>query len=51
MTAQERAEYTLLHYFRVIAKKAGLPWDHDNDVEIRSIVTDLLDASKEAGVR
>ena len=45
------AKHLLTYYFRLLADKAGVMWDSDNDSEVRQIVDALLNAAHEdAGV-
>jgi hypothetical protein len=39
----DRAASLLQHYFRTAFQAAGLPWNEDNDAEVRSIVSNLTD--------
>jgi hypothetical protein len=48
--AQQQAVRLAQHYFRLIAQKAGVPWDGDNDVEVELMVCQIIDAAR-AGVR
>ena len=47
MDADQRAADLLVHYFRLVANAAGVPWDGDNDVEVSSIVDALVDAMRD----
>ena len=44
----DRAADLLIHYFSLIAERAGVPWDGDNASEIRVAVDCLTDAATEA---
>lgn len=46
MASRDAAKGTLIHYFRMIAEKAGIKWDSDNEAEVGGIVDDILDAAK-----
>jgi hypothetical protein len=37
-----QAKRTLQHYFRMIAKNAGVHWDSDNDAEVEEIIDNLM---------
>lgn len=43
----EAAADLLIHYFRVIAEKAGIGWDGDYSAEIRNAVDRLMDAAQD----
>jgi hypothetical protein len=45
--AQGRAVSLAQHYYRLIAERAGVTWDGDNDTEIRLLVGDIIDAAAE----
>lgn len=47
MNKREEAKRYLVYYFRLIAERAGLNWDSDNDAEIEVAVDLIIDASKE----
>ena len=40
------AERTLGHYFRLVARSAGVQWDSDNDAEVANIVDALLQEAR-----
>jgi hypothetical protein len=42
--AQQQAVHLAQHYFRLIAQRAGVPWDGDNDVEVELMVSCIIDA-------
>ena len=48
--AQRGAVHLAQHYFRLIAQRAGVPWDGDNDVEVELMVCQIVDAAA-AGLR
>jgi hypothetical protein len=48
--AQQQAVQLAQHYFRLIAQRAGVPWDGDNDVEIELMVSFIIDSAA-AGLR
>ena len=48
--AQRGAVHLAQHYFRLIAQRAGVPWDGDNDVEVELMVCQIIDAAA-AGLR
>ena len=37
----------LQHYFRLVAERAGVQWDSDNDAEVEAIVEALLTAARQ----
>lgn len=39
------ATHLLKHYFRLVAERAGVQWDGDNDVEIEAIVDGIITAA------
>jgi hypothetical protein len=43
----ETAADFLIHYFRMIAKRAGIEWDSDYSAEIRNAVDRLMDAARD----
>lgn len=47
MSHQRQAEDLLVHYFRLVFEKAGLRFDSDSEMEIRSIVQSILIAAIE----
>lgn len=47
MGKREEAKRMMKYYFGLIAKRAGVTWDSDNDVEIEAIIDLIIDASKE----
>lgn len=47
MGKREESKRYLKHYFRLLAEKAGVNWDSDNDAEIESAVDLIIDAAKE----
>ena len=48
MNARDRAVRLLEHYFSLLAKKAGLHWDGDNNAEIGEIVDSIIEAARDA---
>lgn len=44
---KKEAADILVHYFRQVYEKAGLGWSSDNEVEVRGIVDDLVQAAIE----
>lgn len=40
--ARDRAVHLLQHYIQVVGIKAGMKWERDLDVEIESIVDDII---------
>lgn len=38
----DEATRLMLHYFELIARKAGVNWDSDNAAEVRELVTLLI---------
>jgi ketosteroid isomerase-like protein len=46
--AQDKAVHLAQHYFALIARKAGVSWDADNDIEIELMVVYMIDAAKAA---
>jgi len=44
---KDQATKLLVHYFQLMFEKAGVPFERDNDAEIRDIVNNLLRAAKE----
>jgi hypothetical protein len=45
--AQRRAAELAQHYFRLIAQRAGVNWDGDNDTEIDLMIGHIVDAAAE----
>jgi len=45
MSADNEAKRLLGHYLRTLAKRAGMPWDSDNDAEVDMIVDSIIDAA------
>ncbi len=41
----QKAKSTLVWYFRMLAQKAGIQWDGDNEAEVEDIVDDVLRAA------
>lgn len=46
--AKHEAARMLKHYFRMVARGAGIQWDNDNEREIDVIVDHLIDAARRA---
>ena len=46
MTAREDAIHLAQFYFRLIAQRAGVNWDSDNDAEIELLVCHIIDAAQ-----
>ena len=46
MASRDGAKRTLVFYFKLMAEKAGIPWNNDNTAEVEGIVDDILDAAK-----
>jgi hypothetical protein len=46
MTAREDAVHLAQFYFRLIAQRAGMNWDSDNDAEIELLVCHIIDAAQ-----
>ena len=44
--AHDRAVHLAQHYFRLIATRAGVPWDGDNDTEIEVLVDSIADTAR-----
>lgn len=44
----DKAADLFVHYFSLIANRAGVPWDSDNVSEIRTAVDHLMDAARTA---
>lgn len=42
-----QAAHLLKYYLRMIAVKAGVNWDSDNDAEVDAIVEGLLNAARQ----
>ena len=42
-----QARRLMQHYFKLVAERAGVKWDHDNVAEIGDLVDLLIDAAKE----
>ena len=42
------AKKTMLYYFRMIAVKAGVNWDSDNQAEIEAMVDSIFDEIEES---
>lgn len=49
MTPADRAKGKLLHYFRLLAERSGLPWGDDNSSEVEEIVDEIIEAAREGG--
>ena len=45
--AQRKAVHLAQHYFRLIAQRAGVAWDSDNDSEVDLMVGCIIDAVAE----
>ncbi len=43
--AEKKAIELATYYFRLLAKKAGVNWDSDNDAEIATLIEYIIDAS------
>lgn len=41
------ATHLLKHYFRLVAERAGVQWDSDNDTEVEAIVDGILTAARQ----
>ena len=41
----------IVHYFRLLAEGAGVPWDSDNDSEVISIVDCIIEAAASKGAK
>ena len=46
MASRAAAKGTLIFYFKMLAEKAGINWDTDNEAEVGGIIDDILDAAK-----
>lgn len=46
-TNREQAKVLMKHYFGLLAEKAGLRVDSDNEAELDDLVDCLIDAAKE----
>jgi hypothetical protein len=44
---RRRAKDLLVHYFKVVFERAGIPWDGDNIIEIEQIVDEIIQAAIE----
>ena len=47
MENRAKAKQLLLHYFTLLAQRAGIPWNADNMTEVEMIVDYIVDACKE----
>lgn len=47
MSNREEAKRYFTYYFRLIAEKADVNWDSDNDAEIEKAVDLIIDANKQ----
>ena len=47
MDKAPRAKHLLVHYFRLIAQRADIRWDGDNDAEIEDVVDLIIEAAAE----
>lgn len=47
MYAEEKAKEYFQHYFKLIADRAGVRWDSDNDAEVAAAVEYVIDAAVE----
>jgi hypothetical protein len=47
MYKRNAAKQLLQHYFRLLAEKADLRWDSDNDNEVGDIVDLIIEAARE----
>jgi hypothetical protein len=45
--SEEKAKEYFVHYFRLLAKHAGMNWNSDNDAEIEAAIEDLIDSAVE----
>lgn len=43
MNNRENAKKLLVYYFRLIALKAGIRWDYENEAEVASLVDNIFD--------
>jgi hypothetical protein len=43
MKNRQEAARLLKYYFRLLAKKSGLNWDNDNDMEVEQIIECIFD--------
>lgn len=41
------AQQILCHYFSLIAERAGIKWDYDNDHEVNGVVDSIIEAVKD----
>ena len=39
------AVHLMQHYMKAIGQRAGMPWDHDLDVELEAMVDHIIDAA------
>jgi hypothetical protein len=46
-TRSEDAKRVLVHYFKMVADKIGMPWDSDYTAELHGIVDDIVEATVE----
>lgn len=49
--AEARATQLLTHYFSLIAQRAGVRWNSDNDIEVGEIVSLIFDEIRSAESR
>ncbi len=42
-----QAKHLLVHYFRLLFERAGLPFESDNQVELEEIVDSIIQAAIE----
>lgn len=46
--ARDRAVELLTHYFELVARKAGVKWHRDNQIEVTDIVDAIIEAAQAA---
>lgn len=51
MSNKQEAKHLLTYYFRLIAKRAGVNWNSDNDAEIEQIIDAIFDEIKDTTIR
>ncbi len=50
MAKGDYAGRILVHYFRLVAREAGVKLDYENDMEIRAAVDDIVEAAVQRAV-
>src|SRR4030095_8086894 len=46
MNHRQEAVHLATHYFRLIAERAGVKWESDNDIEIEALIDAIIAAAR-----